>query len=121
MHFFSRKHKQQPQPTDPHNCETALMPIPATTIIPAIESVKTLPVPTVLLQHCAYCGLVGATHPFGIGDFYLGKLKYPRLCDACYAERTRKEALHHLAQRKTSVEVPVAMIRKRAVLEAERL
>lgn len=112
MHLFTRKRKQQPLPTDPHNCETAVMPIPATTIIPAIaqENVKTLP--TVLLQHCAFCGSVGATHPFGVGDFYLGKLRYPRLCDACYEIRTRKETLHHLAQRKTSVEVPVPAPRK---------
>lgn len=110
MHLFSRKRKQPPQPPDPHNCETAVMPIPATTIMPAIENVKTLP--TVLLQHCAFCGSVGATHPFGVGDFYLGKLRYPRLCDACYAARTSKEAIHHLAQRKTSIEVPVPTPRK---------
>lgn len=123
MGIFSRKPKpkQQPQLPEPHNCETAVMPIPATTVIPAIEkeTVKTLP--TVLLQHCAFCGFVGATHPFSVSDFYLKKLRYPRLCDTCYATRTRKETLHHIAQRKTSVEVPVPALRERALLEIERL
>lgn len=97
MKLFNRKPKPKPVTGNLYNSATAVMPIPATAVIPVAPTIKTLTPQDV--QFCASCGEVGATHRHRSGDFYLGPIFY-FLCNACYELRIEKHMQHVFSQRK---------------------
>lgn len=64
------------------------------------------PALAVKIVWCAKCGNSEAIHPVNVGWFYLGRLPYVGVCDACHAVAKQKEAQHHLSQKKTMIRVP---------------
>lgn len=96
-----------------------VMPVPEQKADPVTPIPETEPV-IMLVQKCAACGEMEATHPVKVGWFYLGRLPFVGVCEACYAIAQEKEAIHHLAQKKTAVSLPsVPVRRKRGGVEIE--
>lgn len=107
MGLFTRKPKAQPE-TDLHSDET----------VAVLETVKP---DTEIVQPCAHCGAVGATHRFLNGDLYLKRLPYNFLCDVCFTLREAARNRHNIANHDTVLEQPAipARPRRRARVEEQ--
>lgn len=114
MHILNRFRQTRPVP------ENKIV-MPELTKAEPITPIPEPPEPeTRLVQKCAHCGENEAVHAINVGWFYLGRLPYVSVCEACYAVAKQREVQHHLSQKKTVLEHPVVPARPRVRTRVER-